>query len=80
MRRTIHKSATLSAMVSLALILLLTPLPGAAQQGAPLSAESATRYDPDLWDIARGGQLYDDWAVALDKESPARSHPSYPAV
>ncbi len=68
------------ALTGLALTLLLAPLPAAAQQGAPLTAESATRYDPDLWDIARGGQLYDNWAAALDKAAPEQSHPSYPAV
>ena len=87
MRRTTHEPTTSSAMASLALALtgvaltlLLTPLPAAAQQGAPLAAETAARYDPDLWDIVRGGILYDNWAVALDKEPPQQSHPSYPPV
>ncbi len=84
---TAHESTTSSATTSLvlalagvALTLLLAPLPAAAQQGAPLTTEAAARYDPDLWDIARGGQLYDNWAVALDKEAPEQSHPSYPPV
>jgi thiosulfate dehydrogenase len=67
-------------VAGLALSLLLTPLLAAAQQGAPITAESDARYDPDLWDIARGGQLYDNWAAALDKELPDPSHPSYPPV
>ncbi len=80
MRRTTHESTTWLALAGVALTLSLTPLPAAAQQGAPLTAESAARYQPDLWDIARGGQLYDNWFVALDKEPPEQSHPSYPPV
>jgi thiosulfate dehydrogenase len=60
--------------------LLIAPLPAAAQQSAPLVSESAARYDPDIWDIARGGQLYDNWAAALDTELPEQTHPSYPAI
>ena len=46
---------------------------------APLSA-MAQEIDPDIWTIARGGQLYDDWMVVLDAEPPADTHPAYPAV
>lgn len=28
--------------------------------------------------IARGGQIYDDWSIALKKELPQSRHPSYP--
>ena len=31
-----------------------------------------------VWDIARGGQLYDNWAKVLGKELPAETHPAYP--
>jgi thiosulfate dehydrogenase len=68
------------ALAGVALSLLLMPPLAAAQQGAPLTSESSARYDPDLWDIARGGQLYDNWALALDRELPGESHPSYPPV
>ncbi len=44
------------------------------------SPPAAAQYDPDLWDIARGGQLYDNWAAALDRELPEETHPSYPSV
>ncbi len=59
---------------------LLAAPPALAQQSLPLVSESAARYDQDIWDIARGGQLYDNWAVALDRELPEKTHPSYPSL
>jgi len=32
-----------------------------------------------VWDIARGGQLYDKWYAVLAKQPPEETHPSYPA-
>lgn len=32
-----------------------------------------------MWDIARGGQLYDNWYTVLAKEPPQQTHPAYPA-
>lgn len=32
-----------------------------------------------LWHIARGGQLYDNWGKVLGKDLPAETHPAYPA-
>lgn len=32
-----------------------------------------------VWDIARGGQLYDNWAKVLGKELPVETHPAYPS-
>jgi len=34
----------------------------------------------DIWSIARGGQLYDNWMAALDADKPKGTHPSYPAA
>jgi len=31
-----------------------------------------------IWDVARGGQLYDNWPEALDQKPPSATHPSYP--
>ena len=88
MKQTSHSaaiSASLAArflaLACLTLPILLAALPAAAQQtGAQRAEESAARHDMDLWDIARGGQLYDNWALALDRDLPEKTHPSYPTV
>lgn len=51
--------------------LVLAPLPAEALEGEDLR---------EIWDIARGGQLYDNWAKALDQELPNTTHPAYPSV
>lgn len=33
----------------------------------------------DIWDIARGGQLYDNWMSVMEREPPEGTHPAYPA-
>lgn len=33
----------------------------------------------DVWDIARGGQLYDNWSAVLERDAPKQTHPAYPA-
>ncbi|MBD5803325.1 hypothetical protein AZOA_27610 [Azoarcus sp. Aa7] len=33
-----------------------------------------------VWDIARGGQLYDNWAKVLGRELPKETHPAYPTT
>jgi cytochrome c553 len=33
----------------------------------------------DIWDIARGGQLYDNWMSVTEREPPEGTHPAYPA-
>jgi thiosulfate dehydrogenase len=32
-----------------------------------------------VWDIARGGQLYDKWYAVLARTPPEETHPAYPA-
>jgi cytochrome c553 len=37
-------------------------------------------HDPsDIWDIARGGQLYDNWMAVMERDAPEGNHPAYPA-
>ena len=33
----------------------------------------------DIWDIARGGQLYDNWMSVVEADTPEGNHPAYPA-
>ncbi len=36
-------------------------------------------HDPtDIWAIARGGQLYDNWMSVLEANEPKETHPAYP--
>lgn len=49
----------------------------AAQQRGAFSPQSN---DPEIWDIARGGQLYDDWMVVLEHDTPKVNHPAYPSI
>jgi len=41
----------------------------------PASADERTQ----VWDIARGGQLYDKWYAVLARTPPEDTHPSYPS-
>ncbi|NMG00822.1 c-type cytochrome [Aromatoleum toluolicum] len=46
----------------------------------PMSASAdSEQARSQVWDIARGGQLYDDWGKVLGKELPDTTHPAYPA-
>lgn len=64
-----HHSAILSALALAAAIAL--PAPAAADTSDARS---------QVWDIARGGQLYDNWAKVVGKELPKETHPAYPAA
>ncbi len=33
-----------------------------------------------VWDIARGGQFYDNWMAAMEATPPEATHPAYPAA
>jgi len=45
-----------------------------------LTAQGEESHPPQVWDIARGGQLYDDWGKVLGKELPKQTHSAYPAA
>jgi thiosulfate dehydrogenase len=34
----------------------------------------------DVWILAAGGRIYDNWWEALDRDEPEGTHPSYPAA
>ena len=67
------------AMVTGVLLCMIQSSPGNAQP-AGVVAKTAAAIDADIWDIARGGQLYDNWMAALDATPPKGNHPAYPAV
>ena len=47
---------------------------------ATLTAQREEAQLPQVWDVARGGQLYDNWGKVLGKELPKQTHPAYPAA
>lgn len=47
----------------------------------PITARAdATGAPSQVWNIARGGQLYDNWAKVVGQELPTETHPAYPAT
>jgi mono/diheme cytochrome c family protein len=60
-----------------AVSMVFVAVPGSAQQFGGVSPQSS---DPEIWDIARGGQLYDDWMVVLEHPEPEGNHPAYPDI
>lgn len=77
-RSSTWTAAVLSAMVA---VCFLAP-PVAAQE----EEEEATEFDvhahemTNVWDIARGGELYDDWMAVMEADVPEGTHPAYPAA
>ncbi|MFQ5773293.1 MAG: cytochrome c [Kiloniellaceae bacterium] len=59
----------------------LAPAQGAPQEDKSENAEvSGHAHDmTDVWDVARGGELYDNWMAVMEAEPPKQTHPAYPA-
>jgi len=34
----------------------------------------------DVWEVSRGGQLYDEWWAVIEADEPATTHPAYPGA
>lgn len=64
-------AVALVALVEIGLAGGLVVSPAAADQ---TGARSQT------WDIARGGQLYDNWGKVIGRDLPKETHPAYPAT
>ncbi len=48
---------------------------------AVMAADTDHAHDAtDIWSIARGGQLYDNWMGVLEADAPEGNHPAYPAA
>ena len=49
--------------------------------GPALAQENVEAHDvTDIWDIARGGQLYDKWWAVIEADEPEATHPAYPSA
>ena len=69
----------LTGMLAAGLLLVLVPASAVAQEveiEPGLEAHELT----NIWDIGRGGQLYDNWMKVMEREPPAGNHPAYPAA
>jgi thiosulfate dehydrogenase len=84
--------ATPAAFALAVAAMVLAPSPAAAQQWLQLAAEAQAHEgehappadahaheETDIWAVARGGQLYDNWAAVLEVDLPEATHPAYPA-
>ncbi|MHA1598936.1 MAG: c-type cytochrome [Alphaproteobacteria bacterium] len=65
------------AMFAATVAMAIVASPAAAQQ---IGTDTSQTDDPEIWDIARGGQLYDDWMVVLEHKVPNGNHPAYPRI
>ncbi len=65
----------------LAAIFVVTLSQAMAQEETREESEFAGHaHDPtDIWDMARGGQLYDNWMAVMERDAPEGTHPAYPA-
>ena len=54
---------------------------GLAGAPRPLLADETHAHDPtDIWAVAQGGQLYDNWMSVMERDPPAGNPPAYPAA
>lgn len=60
-------------------LLLASPVAGDKEKYLPAGVEHAHDLT-DVWSIARGGLLYDDWAKVLFVRAPNTTHPAYPTT
>ena len=68
----------LAGSLGLAVALIVHPV---LAQGTNSETEDAVghAHDPtNIWAIARGGQLYDNWMAVLEADEPSETHPAYP--
>lgn len=73
LRKTVKTGmGSLSLAAGLAVAMLAAPSFADVTEDGPAAAT-------EVWDIARGGQLYDNWMSVLDADAPEGNHPLYPA-
>ena len=60
---------------------LMVAAPTAAHDDDDHKAPHGHAHDPtDVWTIARGGQIYDNWMAVMEADKPKNTHPAYPAA
>ncbi len=69
-------SSLVLSLAVLAAVLLGAPRAASAQEDEAFHAHDQT----EIWAIARGGQLYDNWMAVLEADEPEATHPAYPAA
>jgi len=76
--RTLKTSLTLlsAAAVVVGGVLFVSP-PAAADDENKTGKEHAHDLT-DVWAVARGGQLYDNWIAVMEADKPKATHPAYP--
>jgi thiosulfate dehydrogenase len=76
---TIPASLVRSLTAALFATVMLFGASSAALADDPEIGPDAVRDPTDVWAIARGGQLYDNWMSVILADEPEASHPAYPA-
>ena len=76
--KTLSKSISVSFLVGITAFAFVVF--GIIGNGWQARADEGHAHDPsDIWAIARGGQLYDNWMSVIEQEPPEGNHPAYPA-
>ena len=71
--KTVKPATLLAALLGAFVLTVSVPATVYAQ-------ETEHVHESDIWTMARGGQLYDNWAAVLEVGLPKTTHPSYPAA
>ncbi len=61
-------------------IALAMPLTVAADDNHNDTPDTHAHDLSDVWALARGGQIYDNWMATLEADAPKQTHPAYPAA
>lgn len=77
--RSIRCAAGMTSTI-VAAVFFLASAPIAAQEEGPTEVDQHAHDMTNVWDIARGGQLYDNWMEVMEVDAPEGTHPAYPAT
>ncbi len=73
-------AAVALAIAIFAVVGFAIPPPAVAHEDDHTAAAHHAHDPTDIWAIARGGQLYDNWMTTLEADEPGQNHPAYPAT